>query len=53
MKILSFLQFLFCLALLLINPSVAPNAPAPPSSGDLDPPERRPLAPRKVSVSRP
>ncbi|KAL9316486.1 hypothetical protein ACSQ67_017487 [Phaseolus vulgaris] len=42
MKIFWFLQCLFCMAMLLISPSVAPNAPAPPSSGDLKVPETPP-----------
>ncbi|BAT81398.1 hypothetical protein VIGAN_03110900 [Vigna angularis var. angularis] len=53
MKILWFLQCLFCMAMLLINPSVAPNAPAPPSSGDLTVPETPPRLQHKVSGSRP
>ncbi|ESW14067.1 hypothetical protein PHAVU_008G250300 [Phaseolus vulgaris] len=53
MKFFWFLQCLFCMAMLLISPSVAPNAPAPPSSGDLKVPETPPQLPRKVSGSRP
>ncbi|QCE01039.1 hypothetical protein DEO72_LG7g2330 [Vigna unguiculata] len=53
MKILWFLQCLFFMAMLLINPSVAPNAPAPPSGGDLKVPEAPPQLLHKVSGSRP
>ncbi|KAG4955043.1 hypothetical protein AAZX31_14G186900 [Glycine max] len=52
MKFFWFLQVLFFLAMLLINPSVAPNAPAPPSSGDPHTETLRP-PPRKVSGSWP
>ncbi|KAG5064167.1 hypothetical protein AAZX31_02G218300 [Glycine max] len=52
MKFFWFLQVLFFLAMLLVNSSVAPNAPAPPSTGD---PITEPLRPppRKVSGSWP
>ncbi|KAK7385605.1 hypothetical protein VNO78_31333 [Psophocarpus tetragonolobus] len=47
MKFFWFLQCLFCMAMLLINPSLAPNAPAPPSRGF---PPDTPLPPPRESA---
>ncbi|KAJ1412221.1 hypothetical protein SESBI_20598 [Sesbania bispinosa] len=45
MKLLWFLQCLFFLALLLIHPSIAPRAPAPPSGRNKDNPVKSPPPP--------
>ncbi|KAG4963939.1 hypothetical protein AAZX31_14G186800 [Glycine max] len=49
MRFFWFLQCLFCLAMLLINPSVSPRAPAPPTSPD----PLHPLPPKVSDGSRP